>query len=41
MKKPRCSGRIGREAFVGEHELALGMTRYVLDRVVRDSARSA
>ena len=29
------------EVFVGEHELALGMTRYVLDRVSRDSARSA
>ena len=29
------------EVFIGEHELALGMTRYVLDRVTRDSARSA
>ena len=29
------------EVFIGEHELALGMTRYVLDRVTHDSARSA
>ena len=28
------------EVFIGEHELALGMTRYVLDRVSRDNARS-
>jgi len=29
------------EVFIGEHELALGMRRYVLDRMARDSARSA
>jgi monovalent cation:H+ antiporter-2, CPA2 family len=29
------------EVFLGEHELALGMTHYVLERVTRESARSA
>ena len=38
-KKRRCCGRTSGAVFMGEHELALGMTRHILERVDPQEAK--